>query len=242
VYPWPVTAPVTTTARIKVIAYDAASNAGEDASNANFTIADGTAPAVTVNLPNGGETWNIGTTHNITWTATDNIGVTSISILLSRDGGAAYAETLATGEANDGMYAWLATAPRTMAARIKVIAYDAASNSASDVSDADFEIYDPSAGVTEQEIPPRLVVVAGTPNPMTESATIRFGLPAAGRAELNVFDVSGRKVATLPSGLYSEGYHEVEWRPATGSCGSGIYFLRVRFGQEEVTTKIVIWR
>ncbi|HVP57978.1 MAG TPA: T9SS type A sorting domain-containing protein [bacterium] len=134
------------------------------------------------------------------------------------------------------------TGPATPTARVKVIAYDAALNSSEDVSDADFEIYDPAAGVTQREIPSRLVVVAGMPNPVTESTRIRFGLPAAGRVELDVFDVSGRKVSTLPSGLYSSGYHEVEWRPDAGSFGSGIYFLRVRFGQEEVTTKIVVWR
>jgi hypothetical protein len=242
VYAWLVTAPVTTTARVKVIAYDAAANSGEDASNANFTIRDGTAPVVTVTAPNGGEAWDIGSIQNITWTATDDVGVTSIDILLSTDGGATYPHMIATGEANDGTYPWLVDGDPTLTARVKVIAYDAASNSAFDVSDADFGIYDPAAGVTEQDIPPRLVVVAGTPNPMVESTRIRFGLPASGRADLEVFDVSGRKVATLPSGLYSEGYHEVEWRPTTGLCGSGIYFLRVRFGHEEVTTKIVIWR
>jgi Kre9/KNH-like N-terminal Ig-like domain len=203
---------------------------------------DTQAPTVTVTAPDGGEVWDIGTSYDITWTATDNLGVTSISILLSRDGGATYPETLATGKANDGLYAWLATEPATTTARVKVIAYDAATNSGEDVSNVDFEIYDPAAGVTEQGIPSRLVVVGGVPNPMVEGTRIRFGLPAPGKAELDVFDVSGRKVATLPSGFYPAGYHEVEWSPTPGSCGSGIYFLRVRFGQEETTTKIVVWR
>jgi hypothetical protein len=232
---------VTATARIKVMAYDAAGNSGEDASNADFAISDATDPEVTVVLPNGGEVWDIGTSYDITWTATDNIGVTSIDILLSADGGATYPVTLATGESNDGVHSWLVDAAATFTARIKVVAYDSASNSGEDASDADFEIYDPASGVTQREIPPRLVL-AGAPNPAAGFATIRFGLPAPGTVDIGVFDVTGRKVATLPAGPYSEGYHEVEWRPAAGTAGSGIYFLRVRFGQEEVEAKIVISR
>jgi hypothetical protein len=237
VYSWLVTAPAGTTARVKVLAYDAASNVGQDVSNANFTIADATAPTVTVSAPNGGETWDIGTSYNITWTATDNIGVTSISIVLSRDGGATYAETLATGEANDGVYSWLAEFPDAATARVKVIAYDAASNVGQDASDADFEIYDPASGVlADLERPTCLVLVGNVPNPFNETTTILFGMPAQGRIEMDVYDVSGRKVANLADGEYGPGYHRVEWR---AQAGRGIYFVRLRQGAEVLTRKIV---
>ena len=203
---------------------------------------DSQPPVVTVTAPNGGEIWDIGSTYDITWTATDNIGVTSISILLSRDGGIAYPETLATGEANDGVYPWFVEGESSLTARIKVIAYDAASNSASDASDGDFVIYDPLSGVNSVEIPAALVVSGSTPNPLRDRATIRFGLPEAGRVEIDVFDVSGRKVATVADRDYLAGYHDVEWRPAAGECGSGVYLLRVRFGREEVTSKVIISR
>ena len=65
-------------------------------------------PAVTVTDPNGGEIWAVDSFFDIMWVATDNIGVTSIDILLSTDGGATFPTTIATGEANDGVYSWQA--------------------------------------------------------------------------------------------------------------------------------------
>jgi hypothetical protein len=240
VHPWIAALPLSSTARIKVVAYDAAGNSGFDVSNANFTIADGTAPSVTVGAPNGGETWDIGTSYDITWTATDNIGVVSISIVLSDDGGATYPDTLAGGEANDGVYPWLVDRPATMNARVKVIARDAAGNSGADASNADFEIYDPAAGVpADRDVPERLVITGNTPNPFSETTTIRFGLPADGRVEVDVYDVSGRRVARLAEGEYEAGYHKVRWQRASGR---GIYFVKVRFGEEEATRKVVISR
>jgi len=238
VYAWLVTAPVTATARVKVLAYDAASNVGEDMSNANFAIADATAPTVTLSAPNGGEVWDIGNTYDITWTATDNIGVTSISLVLSRDGGATFPDTIAQGEANDGAYTWLVDAERTTAALIKAIAYDAAANNGTDASDADFEVYDPAAGVPAGEVIPNQLVVAGpTPNPSNARIILRFGLPTAGRAQMGVFDVSGRKVATLADGSYTAGYHSVEWQ---SGGRSGIYFVQLQAGGDRVTHKVVI--
>jgi hypothetical protein len=236
-YSWTAATPLSATARVKVRAYDAAGNVGEDASNANFTIADGTAPLVTVTAPNGGETWDIGTSYSITWTATDNIAVASVSILLSRDGGATYPDTLATGETNDGAYSWAAEFPDAEAARAKVIAYDAAGNSGQDASDADFEIYDPASGVlADLETPTCLVLVGNVPNPFSGTTTILFGMPAAGRIEMDVFDVAGRKVASLADGQYGPGYHRIEWQTQSGR---GIYFVRLRQGAEVVTHKIV---
>ena len=132
--------PLTTQARVKVIAYDAAANSGEDISDANFTISDGTDRSVTVTDPNGGEIWEIDSFFDIMWVATDNIGVTSIDILLSTDGGATFPTTIATGEANDGVYSWEVDVPPTTQARVKVIAHDAAGNSGEDTSDGNFDI------------------------------------------------------------------------------------------------------
>jgi hypothetical protein len=138
------------------------------------------------------------------------------------------------------VYAWLVDRPATLDARVKVIAYDAAGNSGQDLSDADFELYDPASGVSAQEeIPARLVLTGNAPNPFSGITTIRFGLPAGGRIEMDVYDVSGRKVARLAEGEYGPGYHKVRWNSGSSR---GIYFVKIRFGQEEATRKIVISR
>ena len=239
-YAWLVAAPVSATARVKVIAYDAAANSGSDVSDANFSIADTTPPSVTASAPNGGEVWEIGTAYDVTWTATDNIGVVSVTIVLSSDGGVTFPDTLAMGEANDGVYSWLVASGRTTTARVKVIAYDAAASSAADESDANFEIYDPASGVPAgEEIPDRLVVTGATPSPAGQRTVVRFGLPNPARVRMDVFDVSGRKLATLADGPYTAGYHDVEWKSGSRS---GIYFVQIVVGGERVTHKIVISR
>jgi immune inhibitor A len=242
VYPWQVDEPPTTQARVKVIAYDAAMNSGEDESDGNFTIADGEDPTVTVTAPNGGEVWDIGLTYDVTWTANDNIGVTSVSIVLSRDGGSTFDDTLATGEANDGSYSWQAEYDASVTARIKVIAYDGAGNDGEDMSDADFEIYDPLAGVsTDKEVPSHLVITGNTPNPFSGRTTVKFGIPRDGRVDMAVYDVSGRLVTRLIDGSYTAGYHAVDWANES-DVGTGLYFLRLRLGPDEVTHKVVLSR
>lgn len=99
-------------------------------------------PVVAVTSPNGGEQLAVDTDFTITWNAGDNVGVTGIDILLSRDGGATFPETLATDLSNDGSHGWQVTGPASDACRIAVIARDAAGLRAMDRSDADFVIAD----------------------------------------------------------------------------------------------------
>ncbi|MFH1312627.1 MAG: S8 family serine peptidase, partial [Candidatus Eisenbacteria bacterium] len=242
IFNWLVDGASTTQARVKVIAHDAAANVGEDDSDADFEITDGEAPLVTVIQPNGGEVWDIDSFFDIMWTATDNIGVTSIDILLSSDGGATYPYTIATGEANDGTYPWHITQSATTTARIKVVAYDAGANSGEDMSDADFELYDPASGVDiTGDVPLSAVITGNSPNPFAETTEIRFGIPVDGHARLAVYDVSGREVDLLLDRVLPAGYHSVNWRNSD-KLSMGLYFVKLRTGAEEVTHKAVLSR
>ncbi len=71
-----------------------------------------------VTSPNGGEDWQIGSQHAITWTGT---GAGTATIDLSRDGGATWTETLASGTPNDGSHTWTVTGPATADATIRVV-------------------------------------------------------------------------------------------------------------------------
>ncbi len=208
--------------------------------SATVTAGDTEDPVVTVTAPNGGETWDIGEIYSITWTASDNVGVTSIDILLSLDGGMTFPETIATGEANDGLYDWYVDSDATIEARVKVIAHDAAGNDGEDISDSDFEIYDPQSAVaTEPEVPAGVVITDANPNPFSRRTSVRFGIPKDGSVKLVVYDVSGRQAADLADGYYPAGYHSVDW-VAGDAVRTGIYFLSLRYGSDEVTRKVVL--
>lgn len=98
-------------------------------------------PSVTVISPNGGENWAAFSVQAILWNATDNVGVTSIDIFYSSNGIGGPYNSISSGEANDGIYLWNIPGDTTDIAFIKIIAHDAASNTAEDLSDGSFRIF-----------------------------------------------------------------------------------------------------
>lgn len=81
----------------------------------------------------------MGSTQTITWTATDDMAVTSVSLFYSTDGGVNWT-TIVSGLSNSGSYSWtVPNAPSTMA-QVKVIALDGAGMSGEDSSDDNFTI------------------------------------------------------------------------------------------------------
>jgi hypothetical protein len=92
------------------------------------TPADLAAPVVTLSAPAGGESWKAGSTHAITWTATDNVGVTAIDLAYSTDGGATFPYAIATGITNSGTTPWSVPNTPGVATRVRVTAHDLAGN------------------------------------------------------------------------------------------------------------------
>lgn len=111
-------------------------------------------PAVSVDYPNGGETWTVGETYTIKWSAVNNNGVNSnlsIDLYYSNDSGQTWASVVKNTE-NDGAFAWRVPLDLkypngntcltpSRQARIKAVATDYTRNfmlSNSDISDQDF--------------------------------------------------------------------------------------------------------
>ncbi len=70
----------------------------------------------TVTSPNGGETWTLVSTHDITWDA-GNGG--KVNVELSRDNGSSW-ETLFASTANDGSESWTVSGPTTSQALVRI--------------------------------------------------------------------------------------------------------------------------
>ncbi len=81
-------------------------------------------------------------------------------------------------------------------------------------------------------------LVGAYPNPFNPQTNIRFELAAAGPVTLEVFDVSGKRVATVQEGDYSVGLHQISW-DASGLV-SGIYLLQLKTKQRAEVKKVVI--
>jgi hypothetical protein len=205
-------------------------------------------PEVEVLSPNGGEVIEYNTDHEITWTASDNARVVSVTIVLSTDGGATYSDTLAKEEANDGSWMWTVPDISSNTARVKVLAYDGVPNESSDISDSDFTLWGSTSGVGREDfagVPREVVLLVASGGVLSSSTSIVFGLPAAAEVQIGLYDVKGRHLRNLVNGRRDEGYHIIGWnatRQVTGGLSSGIYFLRLDTGAESLTTKVVIAR
>jgi len=77
----------------------------------------------------------------------------------------------------------------------------------------------------------RLMLRGIYPNPFNPLTTVKFSTPRAGKAEVLVYDVSGRMVRLLASEVFAAGDHELQWDGRNndgGRVSSGIYFCVVK--------------
>ena len=93
-----------------------------------------------------------------------------------------------------------------------------------------------SWAVTEWSFAPKGSDIASTPqnvslslnnypNPFNAYTDITFQIPSAGEIDLSVFDISGRRVATLSRGYFGAGYHTMVFDGS--DLPSGVYFCKL---------------
>jgi len=204
-------------------------------------VGDCAPPEVTVTGPNGGESVTISTQAPLTWTASDNVGVTAVDLRLSRDGGASF-ETIALGEPNDGTFDWTVTGPPTTQARIEVTAHDAAGGSGADLSDANWSILPTPTGVGDR-IPTRDALYGAVPNPFNPATRIRYDLASHVQVSLDVYDVAGQRIKRLVDLAAGPGQFVTQW-DGTNENGervsTGVYFCRLTAGPYLEVRKMVL--
>jgi hypothetical protein len=132
-YDWTVTGPLSDSVRVKVTSLE--EDSVTDASDANFSIVDG---SLTVLTPNGGESVVVGSKLQIAWGTTGFAStIAKVLIELSRDGGETW-DTLFRSAPNSGSAEWTVEGAFTTEARIRVS--PAGAESFADESNGDFEI------------------------------------------------------------------------------------------------------
>jgi hypothetical protein len=76
------------------------------------------------------------------------------------------------------------------------------------------------------------------PNPFNPTTEIGFGLPTASWVTLEVFNISGQRVATLVDGQKEAGEHTVLWD--AGGYASGVYLYRLTADGYVATRKMIL--
>jgi hypothetical protein len=82
----------------------------------------------------------------------------------------------------------------------------------------------------------------GRPNPFEAGTLAEYVLPGEGPVRLEIFDVAGRRIRVLKTGVRREGRHRVAWDgldEAGETAASGIYWLRLSFHGDDRVRKVV---
>jgi hypothetical protein len=88
-------------------------------------------------------------------------------------------------------------------------------------------------------------LAGNAPNPFSGQTTVEFDLAERSRVTVAVYDMMGRKVATLVDGVRSAGPHAVGWNGRSDSgqdLASGVYLLRMKADQQSETRRMTIIR
>ena len=95
----------------------------------------------------------------------------------------------------------------------------------------------------EKPLPSKFELKMNYPNPFNPSTTIPIELPEESFVEVVIYNILGEKIAVLSEGVKSSGYHNIQWN-GTNQFGqpvsSGIYFVRVQFGQNIYHQKMML--
>lgn len=102
-----------------------------------------------------------------------------------------------------------------------------------------FESPLPSFAMDVPEIPAPLTLAAA-PNPFNPGTTLRFVAPRAGHARLTVYDLDGRRVATLLDARVGAGPLSVPWRPR--GLASGLFLARLELNGETASCRAALVR
>ncbi len=98
------------------------------------------------------------------------------------------------------------------------------------------ETFGPVSCTTGMFVPTSYALYQSRPNPARGAAVIAFDLPEDADVTLTIYDLSGRKVATVADGTLPAGAHE---RTVAG-LAPGVYVYRLNAGAFNAAKKMVI--
>lgn len=90
----------------------------------------------------------------------------------------------------------------------------------------------------ERDVPEEIFLDQNYPNPFNPTTLIPFGLNEDSNVDLIIYDILGRKVQTLVSGLQTAGKYQIPFR--AGNLASGVYFYRLTTSSQVFVKKLTL--
>jgi len=186
-------------------------------------VIDRTPASVTVRYPNGGETFEAGSTYPIDWSTTGSIDLNSVVLSYSTNGGNTWTEISSDG-VNDGTHDWdIPDSVRSTNALVRVTVRDTDGNQGTDISDGQFEIVEPSDDGDESNADViRYIDGSGSAETGADRGIVTFGIENTGSTAV---PITGLGVDTSKGGI--SGLRED--LPGTGA-GNNEVFINVNSG------------
>ena len=94
--------------------------------------------------------------------------------------------------------------------------------------------------IDEVTIPNNYSIYSIYPNPFNPVTKITYGLREYSNVKIAIFDLSGKRVATLINKFQSSGYHSIDWN--ADNHASGIYFIKMITDEYINTKKIILFK
>lgn len=100
------------------------------------------------------------------------------------------------------------------------------------------KVYTSVHGNDQSIVPQKFMLHPNYPNPFNPITVIRYELPTNNRVSLSVYDLMGRRIATLVDERQQAGVHEVSW-DASG-VASGMYIYKLQSDELVQTRKMML--
>ncbi len=91
----------------------------------------------------------------------------------------------------------------------------------------------------DADLPVAFRLLGNYPNPFNPTTSLRFDLPREADVRVDVFDLTGRRVAQVQGGLYPAGAGQTIALDA-GHLGSGVYLYRLTAGADAASGRFVV--
>lgn len=110
--------------------------------------------------------------------------------------------------------------------------------SGGDVYEIDVSVEAVNSNEFESQQPESISLRQNYPNPFNPTTIISYQLPRAGSVQLELFDMTGQRIAVLKEGMQSAGSHTVEFDAS--SLSSGVYIYRLQSAGTVLTRKMTL--
>jgi hypothetical protein len=97
-----------------------------------------------------------------------------------------------------------------------------------------------SAETKDANLPTTFALAQNYPNPFNPSTVINYQLPVISDVRLDLFDVLGRRIATLVSARQAAGVYSFTFSTQNYALASGVYFYKLQAGTFTLTKKMML--